>query len=479
MKTLINKIINLPQAVKASFAFLVASVLSSGISYLVTPVYTRLLSPEQYGQTAIFLTWLQIFGIIAMFCLSSGVFNNGMVDYPEKRDEYSFSMLILSNIITLCFSGILLCLYPIFAAYINLELPYIILMCFVFFFQPAYNFWNCRQRYEMKYKTTVLWSVLSSIFSPLVAIILLLTASESERLFARIFGAEVTLIAFYIGFYIYLGIKSKFKVNTSFWKQAFLFNIPLIPHYLSAYLLTSADRIMISNIIGDAQTAYYTVAHTVSGVIIIVWNAINASLIPYTYEKCKVKDYKSISNVTLPILSLFAVICVMVIMLAPEVVFIMATEEYKEAIYVIPPLIGGVFLQVHYFIYGNIIYYYKKPVYLMLSSVPATILNIVLNYIFISKFGYLAAGYTTIICYLVQAIINYLAMKRVVKEKVYNMKFIGALTLLVLVIALVSNLIYDYILVRYFILALMLVLCIVFRKKIVSVVMAIRKKNTD
>ena len=229
MKKFLSKIKDLPQAIKASAAFLVASILSSGISYLVTPVYTRLLTAEQYGQTALFLTWLQIFGIIAMFCLSSGVYNNGMVDYPEKRDEYSFSMLILSNIITLCFSGILLCLYPIFSSYLKIEFPYIILMCVVFFFQPAYNFWNCRQRYEMKYKTTVFWSVLSSILSPTVAIICILTTDDKNRLFSRIFGAEVTLIVFYIGFYIYLGLKAKFKVKTSYWKEAFLFNIPLIP----------------------------------------------------------------------------------------------------------------------------------------------------------------------------------------------------------------------------------------------------------
>lgn len=477
MKKFLSKIKDLPQAIKASAAFLVASILSSGISYLVTPVYTRLLTAEQYGQTALFLTWLQIFGIIAMFCLSSGVYNNGMVDYPEKRDEYSFSMLILSNIITLCFSGILLCLYPVFSSYLKIEFPYIVLMCIVFFFQPAYNFWNCRQRYEMKYKTTVFWSVLSSILSPAVAIICILTTDEKNRLFSRVFGAEVTLIAFYIGFYVYLGLKAKFKIKTSYWKEAFLFNIPLIPHYLSAYLLTSADRIMISHIIGDAQTAYYTVAHTISGVIIIIWNAINASLIPFTYENCKKKDYKAISNTTLPILSLFAVICLIVIMLAPELIFLMATENYMEAIYVIPPLIGGVFLQVHYFIYGNIIYYYKKPVYLMLSSVPATILNIVLNYIFISKFGYIAAGYTTIFCYLVQAIANYIGMRKVVKVEVYNMKFIGALTLLVTVISILSNLLYDYFIIRYIILAFIAVMCIIFRKKIINTVMAIRRKN--
>ena len=103
----IAKIKNMPPAAKASIAFFLSSLVTKGISYIVTPIYTRLLTEAQYGQVSVFMTWLEIFGIIAMFCLSYGVFNNGMVDHPEKRSEFSFSMLILSNIITLCFSGIL------------------------------------------------------------------------------------------------------------------------------------------------------------------------------------------------------------------------------------------------------------------------------------------------------------------------------------------------------------------------------------
>ena len=156
---------------------------------------------------------------------------------------------------------------------------------------------------------------------------------------------------------------------------------------------------MISYIVNDSATAYYSVAHSVAAVVFIVWNAINGSLVPYTYEKCKIKDYKSISNVTLPLLLLFACISVGLVMMAPEIVRIMASESYHEAIYIIPPIVGGVFFQVQYSIYANIIYYYKKPVYVMIGSITATISNLILNYVFISKYGYFAAGYTTIFCY--------------------------------------------------------------------------------
>ena len=294
--SLIKKIKEMPQGAKASVAFFGASVVTKGISYLVMPIYTRVLSTEDFGRTSIFMTWLEILGVFAMFCLSYGVFNNGMLDNPDSRDEYSFSMLMLSNLITIVVSVLLFALYPILKPIIGLDLPLIALMCVLFLVQPAFNFWSTRQRYELKYKYMVLWSIIAAILSPTVAIICILSTDDSQTLYARLFGAEIPLIAIYLCFYIYLAAKSKFKVTTRFWKEAFLFNLPLIPHYLSIYLLGNSNKLLVSHFVGDEAVAYYSVAQSVASVTLIVWTAINSSLVPYTYEKCKENElYRVVS----------------------------------------------------------------------------------------------------------------------------------------------------------------------------------------
>ena len=207
-----KKIDSVPQGIKASSAYFFASIVSAGIQYITTPLYTRLLTSDEFGVVSVFLTWTQIFSILATFNLGAGVFNNGMLDYPDKRDEYSFSMLILSNIITVCFFCLVLSLYPFLRSWINLERPFIILMGVILFFRPAYNFWTSRQRYELRYQWTFVWSVLLAFLSPIVAILCIL-AFPNNRLYARVFGAEVTLIVFYAGFYLYLSAKGKYKVN--------------------------------------------------------------------------------------------------------------------------------------------------------------------------------------------------------------------------------------------------------------------------
>lgn len=459
---------NIPVQARASLAFFIANVVTAGISYITTPIFTRLITVDEFGKTSVFLTWLQVFGIIAMFCLSYGVFNNGMIDYPDKRDEYSFSMLILSNILTIIFSVVIICIYPLISDWLNMDLPFVVLMCVLFLFQPAYNFWIAKQRYEYKYKGVLFWSVVCSVVSPLTAIIIIILNNSNTNLYPRIFGSQCPLIFIYIGFYVYTGFKNSWKLNSKYWKTAFLFNLPLIPHYLSTYLLSSCDKIMISKLINDNATAFYSIAHSIASVATIIWAAINSSLIPYTYEKCKEEEYSDINKITLPLITVFAFACILVILLAPEAVRIMATDDYMESIFVIPPIVGGVFFQVQYYIYANIVYYYKKPVFVMIGSISAVILNIILNYFCIQKWGYIAAGYTTIICYSVQAIIDYYAMKSIVKNSIYNMKYIIILSITVIIISLFSNITYGYPIIRYSILIILIIIAVIFKNNILK-----------
>lgn len=469
---------NMPRSVKASFSFLLASVISSGIAYLSTPIYTRLLTPEEYGQVDIYFSTAQILGIVAMFSLSSGIFNNGMIDYPDKRDAFSLSMLFLSNTITICFSFVLIATYSFWREYSKLDFKLIVLMLTVFLFQPAYNFWTARQKYELKYKWTLIWSSVLALISPLCAVFCLLNDVGSNHVYDRLFGSQVPLIVLYSLFYFFLFRKAKWKIDTSYWKTAFLFNLPLIPHYLSTYVLASSDRLMISYLISDSATAYYSVAYSVAGIAMIIWSAINSVLIPFTYENCKAKNYKSISRITILLLLAFGIVCVTVSLFAPEVVSIMATPEYLEAIYVIPPVIAGVFFQVQYFIYANIIFYYKKPRYVMYGSITSAVVNVILNIFFIRWLGYIGAAYTTLFCYALQALIDYWVMRKVLGFSIYNSRLLLLLSGTVLLAVFSCILIYPRIIVRYSIIALIVLACIIFRKRILSLIPLLKKTRS-
>lgn len=465
---IIKKIGSFPKGVKASIAFFLSSLVTKGIAFITTPIFTRLLTAEEFGQVSLYYTWYQLFGIIAMFCLCYAVFNVGMLDYPDKRDEYSFSLLILSNIITFCFAAILILLYPAIKSYLGLSLSLLLLMCVMYIFQPAYLFWVARERYEYKYKWVLVFAILSAVIAPVVSIVCITCNASGSDLYSRIFGFEAPLCLIHVLFYLHLGKKAKWKINTKYWKPVIMFNIPLIPHYLSSFLLNSSDRIMISYIVNDETTAYYSLAYSIASIALIIWTAIDNSLVPYTFEKMKVGEERDIRNVANPLILLFAFGCIAIICCAPEVVAFMGTSKYKEAIYVIPPIVGGVFFQVQYFLYSNILYYYKRPKYVMLGSLCAMSVNLVLNYFCINRFGFIAAGYTTLICYAIQAIIDYIAMRSVANNNIYDMRFIVALSLVVSLVACFTGLTYDSGLLRCIFILIYVLLLILFRKKIIK-----------
>ena len=139
------------------------------------------------------------------------------------------------------------------------------------------------------------------------------------------------------------------------------------------------------------------------------------------------------------------------------------------------------FFQVHYYLYADVLYYYKKPRYVMYGSLGATAANLLLNWLFIPRFGYIAAAYTTFVCYLLQAAIDYWAMRHVIREKIYDMRLIVLLSAALCAIAFACLFIYDIPCVRYSLLALLLLALLLLalllqRRRVIRIFTAFKKK---
>ena len=82
----------MPVQVKASFWFLVCSFFQKGISFITTPIFTRILTTGEYGEYNVFNSWLQIITPIVSLNLSSGVYAQGIVKFEDERDQFTSSL---------------------------------------------------------------------------------------------------------------------------------------------------------------------------------------------------------------------------------------------------------------------------------------------------------------------------------------------------------------------------------------------------
>ena len=448
--------------VKASMAFMIVNFMQKGISFLTAPIFTRLLTTEEYGVITIYLSWVDVIGIFAMFGLYNNVYCRGILEFKEDKKNFTFSLLSLANVITLAVFAIVWITNKYVFHFLNVPDILILFMFFSFLFEPAFEFWKTDQRFAYKYKMLCFFMILVMVCAPALSEAGIFLFPKN-KVAARIIGANVVTLVLGMGCYVSELCKSDRKPKVAYWKYAVLYNLPLIPYFLSSYVLSSSDRLMIGYFCGEDKAGIYGIAYTMSAVVNIVWNSINATLVPTIYQRCDDGRRSTLSRLIVPIIAGYGGVCILIMLLSPEIIRFLAPSSYGEGMYIIPVIVGGVFYMSIFSIFSNIIYYEKKPKYVMGAGVAAAVANFILNLIFIPLCGYFAAGYTTLASYLLQVVWSYIAVKKVTGESVYDMKKLGVIGLIVLIMSIGSPLLYSYTWIRWGL--LIVILAVIWMKR--------------
>lgn len=446
---------------------------------ITVPIFTRLLSTDEYGIYSIYLSWLNILTVFTSLNLYYGVFNNAMLKYENDRDRYTSAMQGLVIVMTSLSFAIYLLGAKKFNELLGLGTVFVVLMFVEMLVTPALQFWSARQRFAYKYKLLVIVTLAKSLMNPLIGILAVWV--NSDKALARVASVVAVETAFCGSVMFYQFIKGKAFYVREYWKYAVGFNLPLIPHYLSGSILNQGDRVMIDNIVGKSAVGIYSVAYNVGMLMQIFTNAINSAFTPWMYISLKEKKYKEIKKVSNSLLLLMAALVCLLMAFAPEVIRIFASEAYYEAIYVIPPIVASVFFIFMYALFSNMEFYFEKNKFIMVASIGAAILNVILNAVFIPIFGYFAAGYTTLASYVVYCFSHYIFSIMICKEKIagetiYDGKFILVLSVLVVASAVSFSTLYRFVFARYIIIVVAGALMIIKRQVIIDQLKLLKKK---
>lgn len=470
-KSLLNKYRTLPVQIKGSFWFLICGFLSRGISLITVPIFTRLLSTAEYGRFNVFNSWLGIVSVIVTLNLCYGVYVQGLVKFDEKKKQYSSSLQGLCLTLVLIWTVIYLLFREFFNSLFSLTSVQMLCMLSMCWTSAVFGFWSAEQRNEYKYTRLVAVTVIVTIAKPVLGVILV--SNADDKVTARIFGLAVVELAAYIGLFFSQMLKGKKFFSLKIWKYALGFAIPLVPHYLSGVVLSSSDRIMIERMTGESEAGIYSLAYSVSQIMTIFNTALLQTTEPWLYKKIKNKQFNEISALSMPMMIFVAGINIVLIAFAPEIVHIFAPSAYHDSVYVIPPVAMSVFFTFLYAFFATFEFYYEKKTYIAVSTSVGAVVNIILNYIFIKIFGYYAAGYTTLICYIIYAMCHYFFMRKICREnldnaKPYSLKKILFISLLFLILGFVFLITYGNIWFRYGLIAVLLTVSVFKRNSIIN-----------
>ena len=479
-RKILNKYKNFSLPVKAAFWYTLCNFFNKGLSLLSTPIFTRLMSVEDYGTFVIFQSWFSIIIIFTSLNMFMSGYTKGLILYEKDRKKFSSSLLGLTTTLTI---GLLIAYVINMDFFTNLfELsPYLMIFMFLeLLFMPALEFWMAEQRFDYKYKNVIFVSAGMNFICLLVSVISVVIFKD--KISARVISDVLSKVLFGLVIFVIIFKSGKKYYDKKYWNYSLKFNIPLLPHYLSNYVLSQSDRIMIAKMVGKVQSTYYSVSYSISNVLLLLVLALNNALTPFIYKSIKANKIKEINKIVTPSILLVGLISIFVMALAPEVVYVFAGNKYMEAVKVIPPVAASVYFIYIYSMFSNVEYYYQKNILIAFATTISAGLNLVLNYIFIKKYGYVAAGYTTFVCYILLSLLHFIFYKKIIKKElpgiknIYNNTVILIVSIFIIFFMISMTYLYNSIF-RYVVLLLSLLILIIFRKKIFEIYNGIKNSK--
>lgn len=435
-------------AIKSGLWYVIGDILFRTIGFLTTPIFTRILSVAEFGQFNNILSWSVILFFIVSIDLHSSLVRSKL-DYEDDMERYATSILLLSTVVNIILYAIVKLNIGFFSELFSIQPKYIDIMFIYMLFLEAYYVFITYERANYRYKryTIATGIVILSVNIVSIALVFIL----QDKLNARVYGYFIPYII--IGAVMYFMIvKRKPKIKIEYIKYALALSLPLLPHLISLNILSSSDKVMITSMIGEEANAIYSIAYLIANILVIIYVAMNKAWAPWFMDTLKAGNKAIIRTASKFYFLAFVAIIFGVGLISPEVILILGGQKYLEATTVLVPLLISTIFQFGYSMYLQVEVYEKKLKVVSFATIVAALTNIGLNLILLKRFGYIAAGYTTLIGYAVCYLIHYntiskMGYKHLLDTKTINIALLGSLLVLP-----IFTVLYNYTVIRYIIL---------------------------
>ena len=478
--SLIKKYKLMPHAARASFWAIVSSIMLKGVGFFTLPIFTRLLTTSEYGVLAIYYSWTSLVSILITFTVWGGVFNVGMVKYPNRAQFISGIQGLSVTSVSLFFLLSIIFLEP-FSRLLDMS-PFLICCMFMEILTSVpYYIWIGVETYDFRYKSKLLLSIGLGLLNPILGYFAVINLPWHAE--ARIVAGIIPGI--FVGIYFFCKQQwgGKLFFDGKLWKYVLGFNAVLILHYLSMAVLNQSDRIMINSLCDSSKAGIYNVAYNFAVLLNIISGGITASLTPYVYRCMKNNSTDKLAYINNLAAILVGGCALMLICIVPDVFQFMLPPDYYEAMWIIPPITLGAYFMFLYPMFGAIEFYFEVNHYVTIASFGGAILNIILNALFIPVFGYMAAAYTTLVCYLCFALCHYYFMKRILKQKnctakIYDGIAITKISIILSVISFIVLYLYDMPVYRWLFFSIIAILMLYKRQYFIANIKMIRQNKS-
>ena len=436
------------KVVKAGLGYTIGNILIKGINFLTLPLFSRLLTTEEFGVYNVFISYEAILYVIVGLAIHSSI-RSANLEFKGQIKKYTSSV----SLIYLLNASLLLAGSLLFGRKLSeiLDFPILIIVLLILYGlgSSLLTLYNNLISLEYSYGKYLVASLFNSVGNISISLVLILTVFRNSRDVGRIVGATVAtcFLAIILLLIIYRDERPQFKKE--YWVFALKYSLPIVPHGISQVLLAQFDRIMIRSMVGNSAAGIYSLAANIKLVLTIITESISTAWSTWFYEQISLDKRNVIRERARQLSLFFVVLTVGLLAISPELILLLGGSAYEAGKYVAIPMILDAFILFLYNIIVAAEYFKKKTTYIMLGTMAATLINLVTNYIFISKYGFIAAAYTTLFSYIFYLTLHIIISYRVIGFFVLPIKDLFMCSGIVLVAAVMDLLFVNNLLVRW------------------------------
>ena len=160
---------------------------------------------------------------------------------------------------------------------------------------------------------------------------------------------------------------------------------------------------MIDRLCSRQEAAYYSIAYNMALVLNIVIASVHGAVQPWFFAHIRNGNISELRRKSTKLIGGVSALCILAMLLSPAALWILAPGSYGDALRVMPVICMASLFYGEYMLFSNVAASSEKPVYMSIATVIGAVANVGLNLLLIPKYGYVAAGYTTLFCYMLFA----------------------------------------------------------------------------
>lgn len=373
---------------KDFFIYGFASVFGKIAAVLLMPVYTSILTKEEYGAMAMLISVKGLIDLFSNLNIHSGIAR----DYYEKGvDRTSLISTGMWSILTLsCLIMIIMLFTKDYWTETVLGLfgynhSFVLLLLTI----PAgslMSYFSILTRFKKKPLLFSTGTILNVILQLSVAIYTIVVLRMGiSGFFLATFIAELFSICFFA--FInreYISV----KFNWMYLKKALTFSIPMLPAILAGWLDSSFGQILMGRYVSLADLGVYSIALQLASVFTLIGTALNNVWSPFLYENFKYKEFQvEVERLYSVFVFLLCFVSCTLSLFSKEIILLLSNPNYQNASAYLTLLCVPMSFYLLFPMASSGISISRDTKYIGISYVMGSVFNLLFLFLFLPKMG--------------------------------------------------------------------------------------------